>query len=927
MNVIIQIVHAIIYVSFVSIALELSLASLGGVVLAIVLLSFMSKAEKLLRQLFRLTGGEGSLAGDMMDRTSFRQMRQEMRGLRQSMVGGAVVGGAVKLTYGTLAKPAGELATKGAAKIATAVQNSEKYQKKQAEKADKEIENIQNHLKNDQQAVKLSEDIEKLEEEMAKYQGQNQAHQQKRAEIQAQIDEKQEKIDKIGQAYLESEDVNLLSLFRENLWGAMKELTNEKTVYDKNGNPVKLSDGKTELKQYSAKKNYIIREDSSADTFFSDREKGSGWIKRTKWNRNHIWSKKKDSLSLQFKNNLKLGKLFGMNDAQSKQVKNQYRFWSNKVLTAISLPASLAVSPALTAGLMGKASLDGLDLVRRRRISKGASAVGTYKFKGYGNKGINDLSYAESFALLEIEKLNAINQKDQRASSKAFKKSLKGIRKREDRKEKIIKEKTQTNITEIRNQTTEHNRKINSQVESMSTEELVTTELTRDKNIVELKNGDLMKVTTNKRIEAFRKILRDTYSRDTSKKSENVSRNYKKELIKQKIRENEGTLIGNAVIKYCQENGIQDIKDLTLSNAIEKEALAKEVIDTIESQDVLKENSIDLNGFKIKNETITNVINEMKNNRERINNLINSETQQNELSNSVEKLVEDLKTIESVDKADLVINEINKHQDMLIQEAILMTCEQNEVYDIGNLKLQNMNQIKQNISDIIQEEAIIGDVDIEFDDNSISKVIQNLNNEKEQTNDELRDRVVASTILEYVEQNNVLSRGDLRKKEVREELYERVKDKLTPESSKKSADVISQLKGKKEEIILPPELEENIKLKIKSGTARIKKITKYDIERDASRMNQEQREELENREKRRRKSETNKELKELIDLYDRIDRSDKYTWTKKEELKEEISEDITDEYILNTLFLTQNLEKQSNMSKEEVYALISNIGE
>jgi hypothetical protein len=70
MNVIIQSVHALLYSSFVSMALVISLNSVSGMIIAFILLNFMSKGDKMLRKIFKMSS-EGSLldnaesSGDM----------------------------------------------------------------------------------------------------------------------------------------------------------------------------------------------------------------------------------------------------------------------------------------------------------------------------------------------------------------------------------------------------------------------------------------------------------------------------------------------------------------------------------------------------------------------------------------------------------------------------------------------------------------------------------------------------------------------------------------------------------------------------------------------------------------------------------------------------------------------------------------------
>lgn len=64
-NVLIQTVHAIIYASFVSMALAISLNSLAGMIIAFILMNFMLKADKIFRKIFKMSEG-----GSLLDKVS-----------------------------------------------------------------------------------------------------------------------------------------------------------------------------------------------------------------------------------------------------------------------------------------------------------------------------------------------------------------------------------------------------------------------------------------------------------------------------------------------------------------------------------------------------------------------------------------------------------------------------------------------------------------------------------------------------------------------------------------------------------------------------------------------------------------------------------------------------------------------------------------
>lgn len=103
-NVILQTIHAIIYVTFVLNALKLSLNSISGMLLAFLLLNFMSKADKIFRKIFAI-GGNGSLVDDIADKDVGRELYNSVKSVSKAYLGSKVVKGAMKWTTKQAAKP------------------------------------------------------------------------------------------------------------------------------------------------------------------------------------------------------------------------------------------------------------------------------------------------------------------------------------------------------------------------------------------------------------------------------------------------------------------------------------------------------------------------------------------------------------------------------------------------------------------------------------------------------------------------------------------------------------------------------------------------------------------------------------------------------------------------------------------------------
>lgn len=101
--VILQSIHALIYLVFVQTALTISLESISGFILSMVLLNFMTKSEEIFRKIFGITGGG---AGGVDDISGGAGLKDTLTGLKNTMVG--MTGAKVAVAY-----------TKGVTKIAT----------------------------------------------------------------------------------------------------------------------------------------------------------------------------------------------------------------------------------------------------------------------------------------------------------------------------------------------------------------------------------------------------------------------------------------------------------------------------------------------------------------------------------------------------------------------------------------------------------------------------------------------------------------------------------------------------------------------------------------------------------------------------------------------------------------------------------------
>lgn len=126
MNVIIQIIHAIIYAVFISQALLLSLTNIAGMIVALVFLNYASKAQDTFKKVFKF-GGKDSLLGHTENAL---QSVQENIATAKGLVVGAPAAAKVltNTPYGKAVKALGKTAAAGTALV------MEKNRQKRAEK-------------------------------------------------------------------------------------------------------------------------------------------------------------------------------------------------------------------------------------------------------------------------------------------------------------------------------------------------------------------------------------------------------------------------------------------------------------------------------------------------------------------------------------------------------------------------------------------------------------------------------------------------------------------------------------------------------------------------------------------------------------------------------------------------------------------------
>lgn len=709
MNVIIQIVHTLVYVSFVSTALTLSLISLSGTILAFVLLNFMIKADKLIRKLFKLSGGKGSLAGDMADKTDFKQLKNEAKSLKGALVGGTVATAAMKATYGIATKPikaAGMAAlTGGVAAVknrqevkaekerakeeelreAEEKNNQEEEGKKKKKEGTKEEKAAEAYLKNNEEAMKNVEEIAKLEEKKEKLLKERKAIKEEKTldkkQQQDKLNKNQEELNKINKEIKKKEEAIEKAFLTEQIMNGEPILATIKGNLGNalNGLVVKGKDGK-----YRSRKVPTVRE---------------GGVKYA------FWRKKVNSKSLTFKNNMKLNTLLGLDSGEAKVLKAEMNFWKGRITALASLVAGtplFVTNPLVGMALLSNAGITHLDVKTRKRRYRNRAAKlenKSYVFKSFGARAMARLSRPSMYYVLEKDQLETLKHKKVRKEVKRVMNWEKGQQNREKSVEKKTKELKETFTENMHS----YENNIKQEASEKSIEDLAFEQKVTQKNVVNVGDGVCMQLHTNTAMKKF--------------------------------------------------------------------------MDKVEAIDVKPNLSV-------------------------------------------------------TDKIHMIQKEMDEQKGVIIKEAITTLCGQQGITDITAVQLTDadMVQINQNILGMLETQGITkkGDIDLEsanINEESISEVYLDLTANHEETNKELEANLVSAAILEYMESKGEKNVYNLNTGEAKQEIYNRLKDKLMPNSSKKSASVIEKLTGRdkiKEDFELPEEIKESVEENIK----KVKKIRK-----------------------------------------------------------------------------------------------------
>lgn len=621
-NVIIQLFHVIIYVSFVSIALKLSAESLPGAILAFVLLHFMLESEKLLRTLFKMSGGKGSLSGEM-DRVGIQEVKAGIKNLPDMMIGGATGKKLMKATYRVATKPARAIAETAfgsyMAKKANEKEEEERKEEEARKRLEEEIQNLQENKKGvEARKQHFDEEYNKAMSRKKSQKNQKQLssilEKQKRANadlelINSQLEERLEE-------QKDFEEIKKL----ENLQKTFAEGTLEGTIanlFDPKQYATKGADGKYHRMKTLRK----------------------GGVKGA------FWRKKVDSIGMRFMENAKLKNILNLSSEEVKELKNYYKITKSNVVGfaagIVGFPA-LVVNPTLGIALLGQAGMSGMRMATKRRQIKNRPSYKkskSYNFIDFNKNAKYTMQVEAARQIQEIEQTKTEEVKGKHKNfvrkllhnsvhaitlpdldpiesetlaelsyskyTKQFKTALKQLNDLE----------TSKNVEDFKNKFAEEEQNQKDLAEQMSEEELLHNEYANDDNVVAIGNT-YFGIDLDNSTEQTEKKFVDNAEKKMSEQS-NASRAERLNAIKYDLRNNQQKLIQNQIQKYFARRGITDINNTKLESGDTMQIKAN-ILALLEEKGIIKKGEIKADEF-ISTENVQNAYQNLQNNQNKTN--------------------------------------------------------------------------------------------------------------------------------------------------------------------------------------------------------------------------------------------------------------------------------------------------------------------
>lgn len=737
MTVIIQVFHVIIYASFVSMALKFSMESLPGVIIAFVLLNFMMKADKMLRSLFKLAGGQGSLAGDM-ENTGFKELKDTAKNAGTLIASSALGKEAMKMTYRVATKPVrvGAEAIFSRHMVKKANEKEEQQRKeinerveleRQQEEAEQELEEIQNRkaeLKNKERKLQAERAYyyhQQDEENTNKKTRELQENQAEQEELAKKEEEARDKLEDINDEIEEHDELKRMNdlkkefekgTFKGNIKEALFKPENYvekgrkrhvKALRDKNGNFVLNSRGK-KIHEYDDGKYHKMR---------TLRKGGANYA---------FWRKKQVSVGKQFAQNFKLAKLFGLSSDSEKELKKEFKFWKNSIMgvaTSILGWPAMVINPALGLGLLQDAATAKIDFATRIRTVRNRPSY--KKDKRYM---FNAFSAGAQYQM-QIEAERQIREAQSRMAHRVAAKHPKLA-------ERILKNKSITYKAYT------------------GVSKRFKRWLNTPSGISTIQQENVLRINQME----FRKRFKDELKDLNEMQSQMIQSDYKR-----KFRAEEKSQQTNAERMSDRELAFADKKSNDNVAQVGRHLFEVDFHDDCS---------------KKQEEFLEDI--------ERI---------EQEPQTPREEKIRRMKIQIKQKKDDLIENQMTKY---FADNGVIDISN-------TKLDTKDVVKIKENVLGVLENKGIIKKGEIKLEDNLISSdnvknVFVKLKNEKQQTNEILEQKMATSTCLEYMEQNNIQDVRRLQTNQAKEGIFAMIKNKMLSEDSKKAAEVIQRISGR-----------------------------------------------------------------------------------------------------------------------------------
>lgn len=380
MNVLIQSLHAFIYASFISIALKLSIINIAGMVLTLILLNFMSKAETLFRRIFKMSE-QGSITSNLADSSDPTKIaREKFNTIKNAALGKNIAGTALRSSARLVTKPlrmAGSAAFGGAMLGAGKIQDwKEKNEKRKAE-AEKEAEA---QRKTQESSDKVEDKRTEQQKEIDRRLEENRKKKAEEKEKKRKEKENKEKQKNNRKKKAEEDDDEPLNFGIDTSFGAMFKRAYTGVVGAFNPNlytekvPIKDKDGKV-----IGFKRRIIRtkrQNKKLVVAGTGDKTDKNWDTYSKKEKKRFFGPKTDSIGMRVMSNFKLDNLLNHTEEEKEAIKRQKELIKSTVKGFTGILTGIPImidSPKVGAAILGYGLVHSIDVMHE--FSKPNTAV------------------------------------------------------------------------------------------------------------------------------------------------------------------------------------------------------------------------------------------------------------------------------------------------------------------------------------------------------------------------------------------------------------------------------------------------------------------------------------------------------------------------------------------------------------------------